>query len=155
MKIDYLKLIACILLCEAVGFLGSFFTMSSIPTWYAALAKPSFNPPNWIFGPVWTTLYLMMGISLYLVWMKGFKKNKPAILIFLIQLALNFVWTPVFFGLHQLLLALIIIVLLWIEIFITIRKFYRISKPAAYLLVPYILWITFATALNLAIVILN
>jgi benzodiazapine receptor len=152
---NYLKLIACILLCEAVGFLGSIFTFSSIPTWYAALVKPSFSPPSWIFGPVWTVLYALMGISLYLIWMKGYSKHKSAVLIFFIQLALNFIWTPAFFGLHQLLLALIIIILLWIEIFITIRKFYRISKTAAYLLIPYLLWVSFATALNFAILILN
>jgi tryptophan-rich sensory protein len=131
------------------------FTTSSIPTWYASLIKPSFNPPNWIFGPVWTTLYLLMGISLYLVWIRGAKKNRTALIWFGSQLALNSIWSILFFGLKSPLSAFIEIIFLWITILITIIYFYKTSKPAAYLLIPYILWVSFAAVLNISIVILN
>jgi translocator protein len=151
------KLIASITLCFFVAFLGSAFTFSSIPTWYAHLNKPFFNPPNWIFGPVWTILYFLMGISLYIVWNKNIasKKKERPIKIFIIQLVLNLLWSLVFFGLHQPLLALINIVILWYSIFITIKYFYGISRMSAYLLYPYIVWVSFASILNFAVVILN
>jgi len=144
------KFITSITLCFFVAFAGSAVTLPSIPTWYALLNKPFFSPPNWVFGPVWTVLYFLMGISLYLIWNKSVK-----IKIFLIQLALNFLWSLVFFWLHQPLLALITIFMLWISIYLTIKSFYRISKLAAYLLIPYILWVSFALLLNLFIVVLN
>lgn len=150
MPIKIIKLILSIGFCLSAGILGSFFTVSSIPTWYATLIKPSFSPPNWIFGPVWTTLYILMGISLYLVW-----KKKKVPVIFWIQLILNAVWSMIFFGMRNPAFALVDIAVLWITIFLTIRAFYPISKLAAYLLVPYILWVGFATFLNLFIVILN
>ncbi len=151
------KLVSSIGVCFAVAFIGSAFTLSSIPTWYAQLNKPFFSPPNWIFGPVWTILYFLMGISLFIIWTKDLKnKNKDrAIKTFILQLILNLLWSLVFFGLHQPLLALMTIILLWISIFMTIKYFYKISKSAAYLLVPYIVWVSFASILNLAIFFLN
>ncbi len=147
---SWLQLVFSILLCEGAGILGSLFTFSSIPTWYATLNKPVFSPPNFIFGPVWTLLYLLMGISLYLVWQK---KKVP--FVFWIQLLLNAAWSIVFFGLKNPTLAFVNIVALWIAIFITIRAFARVNKTAAYLLYPYLIWVSFASILNLAIVLLN
>lgn len=150
------KLIGSLALCFAVAFLGSVVTTPSIDSWYMTLQKPSFNPPNWIFGPVWTVLYFLMGVSLYMVWNKAKgKKSQKAIQIFLIQLALNFLWSLVFFGLHLPLVAFLTIICLWASILYTILLFYKLSKPAAYLLTPYILWVSFASILNLAIVVLN
>lgn len=150
------KLIASVVLCELVGTFATPFTISSIPTWYATLNRPSFSPPNWIFGPVWTILYFLMGVSLYLVWDKGLsKKVKIALYYFGTQLFFNFLWSILFFGIHSPILGLVDIVMLWILIILTIQKFLPISKPAAYLLIPYLLWVSFATVLNLAIVILN
>ncbi len=151
------KLVISIVICLLVGFIGSFATTPAIPTWYATLNKPFFSPPNYLFAPVWTALYILMGISLYLIWKNGTKnkKNKEAINFFLIQLGLNFIWSFIFFGLQNPLVAFIEIAVLWIAIFITILKFWKISKLAAYLLIPYILWVSFASILNLAIVLLN
>lgn len=144
------KLVAAILICQLAGAIGSIFTFQSIPTWYASLAKPSFAPPNWLFGPVWITLYTLMGISLYLVWEKGFRKkeNKIALYIFATQLVLNALWSVVFFGLRSTFYGLVTIVVLWIAIAATIISFYKISKKAAWLLVPYIVWVSIATVLN-------
>jgi translocator protein len=151
------KLIISIIGCELVGILGTLFTATAIPTWYATLNKPFFSPPNWIFGPVWTLLYLLMGVSLYLIWThKGKKKQThEAITYFLTQLACNFLWTPIFFGLKSPFLALIVIIVMWILIALTIKKFYMLSKTAGYLLIPYLLWVSFATILNAAILLLN
>lgn len=156
-KINYIKLIASIIICNAAGFIGSFFTFSAIPNWYQTLIKPEFNPPNWIFGPVWTTLYILMGISLYLVWNRGIKTKheKTAIGIFSIQLVLNAIWSILFFGLKSPLYAFIEIIFLWIFIVLSIIYFYKISKPASYLLIPYICWVSFASVLNYFILILN
>ncbi|MBI2544988.1 MAG: tryptophan-rich sensory protein [Candidatus Aenigmarchaeota archaeon] len=156
MKLDWTKLVISIAVCEAAGLIGSIFTLSSIPTWYASLVKPSFSPPNWIFGHVWTILYALMGISLYLVWEKGFnRKTKFAFYLFGTQLALNSLWSILFFGLRSPLYAFIEIVALWISIVLTIFSFYRISKTSAILLLPYIAWVSFALILNLAIFQLN
>ena len=146
-----------IVVCELVGVSGTPFTVSAIPTWYASLNRPPFSPPNWIFGPVWTLLYAMMGASIYLVFREGWKskKVKEAFAYFVVQLVLNFSWSFLFFGLRNPLLGLIDIVLLWIAIFLTIKKFYKISKPAAYLLIPYLMWVTFASLLNLSIFLMN
>jgi translocator protein len=153
-KINYLKLITSIIICELTGFIGSFFTVSSVSTWYLTLNKPFFNPPSWLFGPVWIILYFLMGMSLYVVW-NNKKKNKQALWIFGIQLILNALWSIIFFGLKAPLFAFIEIILLWIAIFLTIKYFYRTSKTAAYLLIPYILWVSFAAILNFAIYYLN
>ncbi len=149
------RLLASILICELAGLIGSAFTAGAIGTWYAALAKPSFNPPDWVFGPAWATLYFLIGISLYLVWNRGMKKNKAAATMFGVQLALNVLWTALFFGLHQPRLAFIEIIALWIAVAATIILFYRISKAAAALMIPYLLWVSFAAALNFAITTLN
>ncbi|MBU0758165.1 MAG: tryptophan-rich sensory protein [Nanoarchaeota archaeon] len=156
-KNKYVKLIASIVITQLAGILGSFFTITSISSWYSALNKPWFNPPNWIFGPVWTALYLMMGISLFLVWNKGVrtKIQKRAVFIFGVQLGLNSLWSILFFGIRSPLFAFIEIIFLWIAIVMTIGYFIRISKAAAYLLIPYILWVSFAAALNLSILMLN
>lgn len=151
------KLIISIIGCELAGLLSTPFTLSAIPNWYAYLNKPFFAPPNWIFGPVWTLLYFLMGISIYLIWKETSNKKKTTIAkkYFIAQLVANFVWTPVFFGLRSPLFGLIIIIAMWSLIVITIKKFYPLSKTAAYLLVPYLLWVSFATLLNAFILILN
>lgn len=152
-----IKFLTSIVVCELVGLVSVPFTIASIPTWYATLNKPPFSPPNWIFSPVWTTLYFMMGISIFLIWNKGFKnkKVKTAVLFFTVQLFFNFLWSLFFFGIHSPVLAFVDIVLLWLAIVITIGKFHSLSKPASYLLLPYLLWVSFATLLNFSIVILN
>jgi tryptophan-rich sensory protein len=146
-----------ILICEGAGIIGSIFTTPSINAWYTGIIKPSFNPPNWIFGPVWTTLFLMMGISLYLIWLKKLSgsNTKGVITIFGFQLALNILWSVLFFGLHLPLWALIDLALLWLVILLTIIKFYPLSRWAAWLMIPYILWVSFAGILNFFIVRLN
>ncbi len=150
------KLAFSIIICEAAGFIGSFFTAPSIGTWYSQLNKPAFNPPDWIFFPVWTILYLLMGISLYLILEKPLNnESKLAIGIFGIQLALNILWTIIFFGLHQPSAAFIEIIILLASILLTILAFYRLSKPAAYLLIPYLFWVCFAAVLNYYIMVLN
>lgn len=148
-------LIFTILISEGAGILGSIFTFSSIPTWYAGLAKPSFSPPNFVFGPVWTTLYALMGISLYLVWGSKAKSKQHAMRLFFIQLGLNVLWSVIFFGLKSPGLAFIEIIALWIAIILTIKAFRKISKNATYLLYPYLFWVSFATVLNFSIWILN
>lgn len=151
------KLIISVVGCELVGILGSIFTVSSIPTWYATLSKPTFAPPNWIFGPVWTTLYLLMGVAFYLIWKRGWKQKKirTARNYFLAQLGANFIWSPIFFGLRSPFIALFVIIAMWVLIVMTMKKFYELSKLAFYLLVPYLLWVSFASLLNAAIVVLN
>ena len=142
----------------AAGAIGSAVTYSQITTWYAALDKPFFSPPNWVFGPVWTTLYILMGVALYLVWTapKSKKYNKTrALQAFGLQLALNVLWSVVFFGLQSPWLGVITIVGLLLSILLTVQLFQPISKKAAYLLVPYVLWVSFATVLNTAVAVLN
>ncbi len=146
------RLIYSVLICLLAGVIGSIFTTSSIPTWYAALNKPFFNPPNWIFMPVWTTLYVLMGISLYLIWIK---KNKTAIKLFAAQLIFNVSWSVVFFGIREVFIAFVIIIILWVLILMTMIKSYKTLKAAMWLLLPYLLWVSFAAILNLAIVLLN
>jgi len=157
MKIDAKRLLVSIVVCQMAGVIGSFFTSPSIPTWYAMLEKPDFTPPGWVIGSVWITLFLLMGIALYLVWARGLETKgvKRALGVFSIQLILNILWSVVFFGLRNPFYALIEIILLWIAILITIIEFYRIDKKAGVLLVPYILWVTFAAFLNLKIWQLN
>ncbi|MBS1519156.1 MAG: tryptophan-rich sensory protein [Bacteroidetes bacterium] len=151
------KLIISIALCQLAGIIGSFFTMDAIPGWYAGLNKPGINPPNWIFGPVWITLYFLMGISLFLVWKEDLKNSriKKAFIIFMIQLVFNTLWSVIFFGTQSIAGGLIVIVILWILIMITINSFIKISKPAAALLMPYLLWVSFAALLNYFIFKLN
>lgn len=151
----YIKLLTAVGVCELAGIIGTPFTVSAIPDWYAFLNKPFFSPPNFLFGPVWTALYFLMGVSLYLIWTSKNKFKKNALRIFFIQLSLNAVWSIIFFGLKNPSLALADIIALWITITLTIKAFYKISRPASYLLIPYILWVSFAFFLNLFIVILN
>lgn len=183
MKInDTIKLIISIVICESAGIIGSIFTVPSISGWYAELVKPEFAPPNWVFGPVWTTLFALMGIAAFLIWKekeiaassrqdgtpRNDKKIKIALVIFAGQLVLNILWSIVFFGLHNPGLAFINIIALWLAIALTIIVFYKISPPsssawttegrgklAAYMLIPYIIWVSFAAYLNYSIWILN
>ncbi len=152
-----LMLAISILICLLPGLIGSRITSKAIPEWYAYLKKPSFTPPNWVFGPAWTTLYVLMGIALFLVWRKGISTPgvKVALIVFAIQLVINAIWTPVFFGLRSPGGGLIVIVALWITILFAIIRFIPISKTAGFLLFPYIAWVSFATALNLSIYRLN
>ena len=145
------------MVCLLAGFIGSLFNSNSINTWYKEINKPSFLPPNYLFPIVWTILFILMGISLYLIW-KEYPSNKLAsiaIIFFAIQLALNILWSFLFFYLRNPLLGSIEIVILWIFILLTIIKFYNINKVAAYLLIPYILWVSFATLLSISIYFLN
>lgn len=152
-----MKLFISILIPLIVGGISGFFTSSGVDGWYATANKPWFNPPNWIFGPVWTGLYVMMGIALFLVWNadpgKGLKQT--AVILFTIQLTLNFLWSFIFFKLHQPGWAFAEIILMWLMIFLTIIWFGKISSAAAWLLVPYISWVSFASVLNYAIWRLN
>ena len=154
---DIFKLIISIVACQCAGLVGSMFTMSAIPTWYATLEKPPFTPPNWLFAPAWGTLYLLMGISAFIVWRKGLENRwvRGALIVFLIQLILNALWSVVFFGLESPLYGIIVIVALWIAILFTILKFLKISRAAGGLLLPYILWVSFAAVLNISIWVLN
>jgi tryptophan-rich sensory protein len=155
-KINIVKLIVSIVIAQLAGIIGSLFTITSSNSWYANLIKPSFNPPNWIFGPVWTLLYLLMGVSLYLIWVsKNSRNRKIGLYLFFTQLVLNSLWSILFFGLQNPLFAFIEIIILWLAILLTIIYFYKVNKKAAYLLIPYILWVTFATILNFSIFILN
>ena len=151
------KLTASFAIPLLAAFIGSIFTASTVSTWYTALIKPGFNPPNWIFGPVWTLLYLLMGFSLFLVWKKGLKKKyvKEGLIIFGIQIFLNVLWSLLFFGLQSPLLAFIEIIFLWAAVLFMIVYFYKVNKTAAYVQIPYILWVSFAALLNLSIVLLN
>ena len=145
------------MICLSIGIVGSLFTAPAIPAWYAGLVKPPFSPPNWIFAPAWTLLYILMGISFYLIWKKGTKDKKVryAIKIFGVQLVLNAVWSPIFFGAKNMFLALIVIILMWFFIGKTIVAFGKINKLASRLLYPYILWVSFASLLNFSVWILN
>jgi tryptophan-rich sensory protein len=133
--------------------LGALITSSAIPAWYAGLQKPGINPPNWIFGPVWTALYILMGLAFYRVWQRGFTTR--ALASFLLQLVLNFMWSVVFFGLHQPGWALAEIALLWAVILWTVLEFYRLDRPASWMLAPYLAWVSFASILNYYVMQLN
>jgi tryptophan-rich sensory protein len=156
-SVDAIKLAVSIAVCLAAGVIGSLFTTPKIPGWYASLAKPSFTPPSWLFGPVWTALYILMGISLFLVWRKGLavREVRIALVVFLVQLVLNAAWSLAFFGGESPGAGLAVIIPLWIGIVASIALFAPISKGAAILLVPYLLWVSFATILNGSIYLLN
>lgn len=149
-------LVGAVLLCELAGGIGALFTMPSVSTWYAGLLKPALTPPGWVFGPVWTTLYALMGIALFLVWLsKSARRKGYAYAFFGIQLVLNVCWSVIFFGWHNPGLAFVELVALWTAIVATIIAFYRISRPAALFLLPYLLWVSFAGYLNFSVWQLN
>ena len=147
-----------VIICLSVGYLSGMVTREAITTWYPTLVKPSFNPPNWIFAPVWTSLYVMMGIAAGLVW-NQIASNEVAVTkalqFFGIQLVLNVLWSYLFFGMHNLMLATIEVVLLWLLIFENYSQFAKINKTASYLLLPYLAWVSFASVLTASIWWLN
>jgi tryptophan-rich sensory protein len=150
-------LIICIVIPLLAGMIGSLFTTPVITTWYAGLQKPFFTPPNWAFGPVWTTLYILMGVSLYLVVQNGLENRevRQGVAVFTAQLVVNAFWSYAFFGMQSPENGLIVILVLLALIITTIVLFWRISRPAAVLLVPYVCWVCIATALNTMILVLN
>ncbi len=149
------RLAISLLLPYAAAAIGNLATIPNIPSWYAALEKPLLNPPNFVFGPVWTVLYVLMGISLFLVWNSGGAVKQRAYIAFGVQLVLNTLWSIVFFGLHQPWIAAFVIVALIVAIVATIVTFRRYSMIAVWLLVPYLAWVCFATYLNIGIALLN
>ncbi len=151
-----IKFIVSIAVPLIIGFLGSIATASSVNTWYQTIKKPVFTPPNWLFGPVWTLLFILMGIAFFLVWhSKNTSGIKLAVIIFFIQIVLNLLWSVFFFGLRNPWLAFFDIVVLWFFILTNTILFYRISHSAGYLLIPYLLWVSFASILNLSVAMLN
>ena len=157
MKISHtIKLIISILLPLSVGALAGMFTSQAVPTWYASLNRPSFSPPNWVFGPVWTSLYILLGISFFLIWKENPSKYRNlSTIVFSIQMLLNFAWSFLFFYFNLIGAALIEIILLWISIALMIYLFYKIKPVAAYMNIPYLLWVSFATILNAGYYFLN
>jgi tryptophan-rich sensory protein len=159
-KINWQKLVIALLLPQLAGLLGSLATTQAISTWYVTLNRPSFAPPNWLFAPVWTLLFILMGIAFYLIWEKSVTESQKklkdqAIKLFLIQLVFNTLWSIIFFGQQLLFLAFVEIIILWILILLTILKFKKINPLSAYLMIPYLLWVSFASVLNLAFALLN
>jgi translocator protein len=154
---DLSRLLICLGTVLAASAVGSFATVRAIPTWYKGLAKPAFNPPEWLFGPAWMVLYLLMAVAAWLVWKQGLGEAgvKLALAVFLAQLILNALWSILFFGFRSPLAGLVEIVVLWLAILATIVLFFRVSAPAGVLLLPYIAWVTFAAILNAAILRLN
>lgn len=152
-----LKILLLVIVCVSIGYLSGMVTRDSVNTWYPTLQKPIFNPPNWIFAPVWTLLYIIMGVAAGLVWTSNSdeKTIQKALGFFAIQFGLNALWSYLFFGLHNPLLALVEIVLLWLIIFETYNLFKRINKTAGFLFIPYLAWVSFATILNASIWWLN
>ena len=154
---DIIKLIISIVACEGAGGIGAIFTRNAISTWYAGLKKPAFTPPNSVFGPIWVTLYLLMGIAVFMVWREGLAQEgvRIAFIVFWVQLALNVLWSAIFFGLKSLLGGMVLILLLWIAILVNIAKFFGVSPIAGGLLIPYIVWVSIAANLNVRVWILN
>ena len=150
----YWVLAGFIILCLGVGGVSGFATVQSVQDWFPTLHKPFFNPPSWVFGPVWTLLYIMMAVAAWRVWLEG-SAVKLALNLFFIQLVLNFLWTIIFFGMKNIGLALIEIIALWIMIALTLRAFMKIAKPAGWMMAPYLAWVSFATLLNASIWWLN
>ncbi|MBK8845934.1 MAG: tryptophan-rich sensory protein [Bacteroidetes bacterium] len=148
-KLLIIKLIVSIVLPLGLGSIAGIFTAQSVPAWYATLNRPSFNPPSWIFGPVWTTLYILMGVSLFLIWKQEMSKERNlALFVFVLQLLLNFGWSFIFFYFNLIGFAFIEIILLWFSIILMLVLFYKITPIASYINVPYLLWVTFASVLN-------
>ncbi|MDQ7818132.1 MAG: TspO/MBR family protein [Melioribacteraceae bacterium] len=155
-RLNLVKLAISLVLPLSVGAVAGMLTSQAVPTWYASLNRPSFNPPNWVFGPVWTSLYILLGISFYLIWKENPSKYRNlAIKVFSIQILLNFLWSFIFFYFNLIGVALLEIILLWISIVTMIYLFYKIKPIAAYLNIPYLLWVSFATILNSGYYFLN
>lgn len=159
-KINWIKLIIALILPQLAGLIGSLATAQAISTWYVSLNRPNFAPPNWLFAPVWILLFILMGIAFYLIWAKTVKKEEKklqdrAIRLFLIQLVFNTLWSIIFFGQQLLFLAFLEIIMLWILILLTILQFKKLNQLSAYLMIPYLLWVSFAGILNLAFALLN
>jgi benzodiazapine receptor len=156
---EFPLLLLCIVICQAAGFIGSFFTNMSVSTWYLSLAKPWFTPPGWLIGLVWFILFVLMGVSMFFIWRNNLRLNNPpiknAIVLFGVQLIVNVLWSAIFFGLRSPIAGLGAIAALWILILVTIIMFWRVSRDAALLLVPYILWVSFAAYLNYTVWVLN
>lgn len=151
-----IKLLVSLLLTLGLGTFSGIYTASAIPDWYASLNRPSFNPPNWVFGPVWTVLYILLGITFFQIWnLAPSTARNLAITVFLIQLFFNFCWSFIFFYFKMIGLALVDIIILWCSIIILLLLVYKIKPLAAYLNIPYLIWVTFAMALNLAYYLLN
>jgi len=155
--IDIVKLIVSIVACEGAGGIGAIFTTPAIQTWYKGLKKPTFTPHNSVFGPVWITLYLLMGIAVFLVWREGLSQEgvTAAFILFWVQLVLNILWSIIFFGLRSLLGGMVVILLLWIAILVSIILFFGVSPIAGGLLIPYIIWVSIAANLNVQVCKLN
>jgi benzodiazapine receptor len=155
--IDIVKLIVSIVVCQGAGVIGAIFTTPAIPTWYAGLKKPAFTPPNSVFGPVWVTLYFLMGVAVFLVWREGLGQQgvTTAFLLFWVQLVLNVLWSVIFFGFKSLLGGMVVILLLWVAILANIVVFFGVSSIAGGLLIPYIIWVSIAANLNAQVWILN
>jgi translocator protein len=156
-KTKAIKFLVSLIICQFAGIIGSVFTVSSVSSWYPTLTKPWFTPPSWVFAPVWTTLFILMGLSLYLIWSRSSKDKrvKNALIVFGSLLSLNVLWSVAFFGLRSPLMGLFVIALLWAAIAVSLFRFYKISRKAAYLMIPYIIWVSVAALLNLYIWILN
>jgi tryptophan-rich sensory protein len=156
-RINLIRLVVSIVICQLAGVIGSVFTAESVSTWYVTLSKPVFTPPSWLFAPVWISLYALMGIALFLVWRKvgEVAGGGAAVAIFLVQLVLNASWSAAFFGARSPLAGLIVIVVLLIAILLTVMRFFKVSAAAGILLVPYLVWVSFATVLNASLYILN
>ena len=154
---SWLILAGFIAACYGVSAIGSLWTLPEIPGWYAGLAKPGFNPPNWVFGPVWTLLYGLMAVAAWQVWKRPTEGSgrRAALALFWVQLGLNLLWTLVFFHEHQIALALGAICVLWLAVLLTMAMFWRVRRSAGVLMLPYLLWVSFATALNAGIARLN
>ena len=156
-KFSFFPLLISLVITLGIGFVASSVTRPQIAGWYSTLVKPSFNPPAWLFAPVWACVYVLIAVSAYLVWQQrdGSTNYLTARAVYIIQLALNFSWSIVFFGLHAIPAALLIIILLWLIIVLNIRWFGKVSKTAGWLLLPYFLWVSYATLLNFSIYTLN
>lgn len=154
---DWIRLLTAIFVCQAAGLVGAKVTRPALKPWYRDLKKPFFTPPDWLFAPAWITLYLLMAVAAYLIWMQGLNTDgvKAALLVFIIQLILNSAWSFIFFGMKSLFYGLIEIIFLWISIAMCLVLFWQILPLAGWLMVPYLLWVSFATALNFAIWKLN
>lgn len=154
---NYKRLLISLISPQLAGLFGVLFTSSAIPTWYITLEKPFFSPPNWLFGPVWTLLYFLMGMSVYLIWQQ-LEKNKAAVnalYLFWVHLVFNALWSVIFFGLKDIALALVVILIIWVMILWMMTRFWKIDKRASLLLTPYFFWVSFASVLNVAILVLN